>query len=146
MTRLCQPKYNPEAIKKPGKAARAPVDKACWVSAKSKGIAKDDYEVFVDDNGLNYDASLNLSNIDGNNNKFNYIQLLCRTDTHQFKYADWTHWGRVGEAGQNELDVNMSLETALVLFTSKFKDETGLKWENCRDQPQADKYTMILWQ
>lgn len=129
--------------KKPSKTARAPVDEACWISAKSKGIAKDSYEVYVDDDGLNYDASLNLSNIDGNNNKFYYIQLLCRTDTDQFKYAVWTHWGRVGESGQNKLDVNMSLETALVLFTSKFKDKTGLKWDNRRAQPKANKYTMI---
>ena len=133
----------PKRLKKLGKPARAPVDEACWINAKSKGIAKDCYEVYVDDNGLNYDASLNLSNIDGNNNKFYYIQLLCRTDTDQFKHAVWTHWGRVGESGQNKLDVNMSLETALVLFTSKFKDKTGLKWENRRDQPKANKYAMI---
>lgn len=134
----------PKRLKKPGKTARAPVDEACWISAKSKGIAKDCYEVYVDDDGLNYDASLNLSNIDGNNNnKFYHIQLLCRTDTDQFKYAVWTHWGRVGESGQNKLDINMSLETALVLFTSKFKDKTGLKWENRKDQPKANKYAMI---
>ena len=90
-----------------------------------------------------YDAGLNLSNIDGNNNKFYYIQLLSRTDTDQFEYAVWTHWGRVGESGQNKLDVNMSLETALVLFTSKFKDKTGLKWEDCKNQPKANKYAMI---
>ncbi|KAF6221930.1 hypothetical protein HO133_001898 [Letharia lupina] len=130
-------------LKKPVKTARAPVDETCWFSAKSKGIAKDCYEVYVDDDGLNYDASLNLSSIDGNNNKFYYIQLLCRTDTDQSKFAVWTHWGRVGEAGQNNLNVNMSLETALVLFKSKFKDKTGLKWENRSEQPKAKKYTMI---
>ena len=135
---------NSNQLKKPGKIARAPVDEACWLTAKSRGIAQGCcYEVYVDDDGLNYDASLNLSNIDGNNNKFYYIQLLCRTDTDRFKFAVWTHWGRVGEAGQNNLDVNMTLETALVLFKSKFKDKTGLKWENRRDQPKAKKYTMI---
>ena len=130
-------------VKKTRKAARAPVDDACWPSAKTKGIAKDSYEVYVDDDGLNYDTSLNLSNIDGNNNKFYYVQLLCRTDTDQFKFAVWTHWGRVGEAGQNKLEVNMSLETALVLFKSKFKDKTGLNWENRGDTPKAKKYTTI---
>ena len=130
-------------LKKPSKAARAPVDEACWFTAKCKGIPKDCYEVYIDDDGLNYDASLNLSNIDGNNNKFYYIQLLYRTDTDRFKFAVWTHWGRVGEAGQNNLDVNMSLETALVLFKSKFKDKTGLKWEDRSDKPKAKKYTTI---
>lgn len=129
--------------RKPGKIARAPVDEACWLSASSKGVAKDCYEVYLDDDGLNYDASLNLSNIDGNNNKFYYIQLLRRTDTGQFEYAIWTHWGRVGESGQSKLDVNVSLETGLVLFKSKFKDKTGLKWEDRRDKPKANKYTMI---
>lgn len=130
-------------LKKPGITARAPVDEACWSTAKSKGIGKDCYEVYIDDDGLNYDASLNLSNIDGNNNKFYYIQLLCRTDTDQFNFAVWTHWGRVGEAGQNNLKVNMSSETALVLFKSKFKDKTGLKWEDRGDKPKAEKYAMI---
>ena len=134
---------NPKRLKKPGKTVRAPVDEACGLSAKSKGIAKDCYEVYVDDDGLNYDASLNLSNIDGNNNKFYKIQLLCRTDTDRFKFAVWTHWGRVGEAGQSNLDVNMSLEIALVLFKTKFKDKTGLKWEDRGDKPKAKKYTMI---
>lgn len=31
-------------LKKSGKIARAPVDQACWLSAKGKGIAKDCYE------------------------------------------------------------------------------------------------------
>ncbi|KAL9136640.1 MAG: hypothetical protein Q9175_002152 [Cornicularia normoerica] len=130
-------------VKKPGKIARAPVDEACWFNANMNGVAKDCYEVYVDDDGLNYDASLNLSNIEGNNNKFYYIQLLYRTDTDRFKFAVWTHWGRVGEGGQNNLDVNMSLETALVLFKSKLKDKTGLKWENRSDTPKAKKYTMV---
>ena len=128
--------------KKSGLVARAPVDEACWNGA-NKGIAKDCCEVYVDENGLNYDASLNLSNIDGNNNKFYYIQLLSRTDTDRFKFAVWTHWGRIGEAGQNNLDTNMSLEAALVLFKSKFKSKTGLEWEKRRNEPKANKYTMI---
>ena len=132
-----------EQLKKPGKPARAPVDEVCWSSAQRRGVAKDCYVVHLDDDGLNYDASLNISNIDGNNNKFYYIQLLRRTDTDRFDYAVWTHWGRVGEAGQNGLDVNMSLEAALVLFKSKFKAKTGLNWDNRGDKPKANKYTMI---
>ena len=57
------------------------------VECKPKGIAEDYLEVYVDDDGLNYDASLNLRNIDSNNKKFYYIQLLCRTDTDRFKFA-----------------------------------------------------------
>lgn len=134
---------SPKQLGKPGKVARAPIDEACWLIGRSKGITKDCCEVYLDDDGVNYDASLNLSNIDGNNNKFYYIQLLRRTDTGQFQYAVWTHWGRVGEAGQSKLDVNMSLETALILFKSKFKDKTGLNWENRGDKPKPKKYTMI---
>ena len=114
-------------VRKAGKAARASVD-ACWFSAKTKGIAKDCYEVYRDDDGLNYDASLNLSNIDDNNKKCYYVQLLCRTDTDRFKFAVWKHWGRVGDAGQTKRKVNMSLEAALVLFKFKIqgKDRPGM--------------------
>ena len=36
--------------------------------------------VFVDTESTVYDASLSLTNMDGNNNKFYYIQLLNGTD------------------------------------------------------------------
>ena len=143
MRSLCKPRMNFQSMSRRLKRQRAPIDDACWFSARTKGIAKDCYEVYIDDEGLNYDASSNLSNIDGNNNKFYYVQLLCLTDTDKFKCAVWTHWGRVGEAGQNKLAVNMSLEAALVLFKAEFKDKTGLKWENRGDVPVANKYTMI---
>lgn len=98
------------------------------VECERQGYCQRLLRSYVDDESLNHDASLNLSNIDGNNKKFYYIQLLCRTDTDRFKFAVWTRWGRVGETDQSNLEVNMSLETALVLFKSKFKDKTGLKW------------------
>ncbi|KAM0799897.1 WGR domain-containing protein [Usnea florida] len=123
--------------------ARASADDACVFSAESNGVATDTYEVYVDDDGLNHDASFNLGNSDGNNNKFYYVQLLCRADTNRLKFAVWTSWGRVSEPGQNKLGINMSLEAALVLFKSRSKDKTGLRWENRGDVPKAKEYTMI---
>ncbi|KAK3172011.1 hypothetical protein OEA41_004095 [Lepraria neglecta] len=50
------------------KLAKAPVDKLCPI--------RDSSMVFVDTESTVYDASLSLTNIDGNNNEFYYIQLL----------------------------------------------------------------------
>ena len=67
--------------------------------------------VFVDTESTVYDASLSLTNIEGKNNKFYYIQLLNGTDKPSY-YAVWTHWGRVGESTQNKLKQNLSLDEA----------------------------------
>lgn len=103
---------------------------------------KNDCAVFVDEDDVVYDASLNLSNIDGNNNKFYFIQLLHYQDRRP-AFAVWTHWGRVGENGQNKLEQGLVLVSARALFNRKFKEKTGLPWEKRHDPAKAKKYAMI---
>ena len=119
---------------KPAQAARVTVDEICPIGTSSN--------VFVEEDGNIYDASLNLSNIDGNNNKFYYLQLLlCPGE--QPDYAVWTRWGRVGERGQNKLEQGLALEAAKKLFHKKFKDKTGLTWENRASPAKPNKYALI---
>ena len=110
------------------------VDEACPV--------KDSFNVYIDDSSTAFDASLSLSSIEGNNNKYYYIQLITLNDDSS-NHAVWTHWGRVGENGQNKLEQSLTLEAAKMLFCKKFKDKTGLTWEQRKDTPKANKYMLI---
>ncbi|KAI0876822.1 poly polymerase catalytic domain-containing protein [Hypoxylon argillaceum] len=98
------------------------------------------YEVYIDDGGIIYDASLNQTNAGRNNNKFYRIQLL-RTVTGD--YRTWTRWGRVGEYGQSKTVGNGSLQDALKQFNDKFKSKSGLSWDNRGNEPKSGKYAFI---
>ncbi|KAJ4256653.1 hypothetical protein NW762_008749 [Fusarium torreyae] len=100
------------------------------------------YQVYVDpDSGLIYDASLNQTNSSANNNKFYRIQLLKDPKSATFK--TWTRWGRVGEAGQKAVLGSGSLDDAVKQFQKKFKDKSGLSWENRTDNPKPGKYAFV---
>ncbi|KAL8980409.1 MAG: hypothetical protein Q9205_004495 [Flavoplaca limonia] len=102
----------------------------------------DDAMVYIDDDGIIYDASLNQTNIGGNNNKFYRLQLLykARDDT----YFTHTRWGRVGDFGQlKTMGPFNSLEPALKEFDKKFKDKSGHKWEDRGEPAKKGKYTFI---
>ncbi|KAL8866820.1 MAG: hypothetical protein Q9198_008745, partial [Flavoplaca austrocitrina] len=102
----------------------------------------DDAMVYIDDDGIIYDASLNQTNIGGNNNKFYRLQLLYKTrdDT----YFTHTRWGRVGDFGQlKTMGPFNSLEPALKEFDKKFKDKSGHKWEDRGEPAKKGKYTFI---
>lgn len=99
------------------------------------------HSVYVDDNGIIFDATLNQTNASNNNNKFYRIQLLSKDSAG--KYVTWTRWGRVGENGQNAAFPNQSLDSAKAIFEKKFKDKSGLLWENRLDPPKMGKYTFI---
>ncbi|KAJ2986872.1 hypothetical protein NUW58_g4176 [Xylaria curta] len=112
------------------------------------------YEVYIDDDGVIYDASLNQTNAGRNNNKFYRIQLnelvtmysgvlfgLLRSVVGD--YRTWTRWGRVGEYGQSKTVGNGCLEDALKQFNDKFKSKSGLSWDNRGDQPRPNKYAFI---
>lgn len=117
-----------EAPRSPVKAGELMVDKLCpW---------SEDGKVHLD-----YDATLNQTQIGVNANKFYIIQLLTRGSG---SYACWTRWGRVGEDGQNALLTASSLEDGIKIFEKKFKDKTKNNWAN-RDAFVAhpDKYTLI---
>ncbi|KAL8932219.1 MAG: hypothetical protein Q9216_006921 [Gyalolechia sp. 2 TL-2023] len=98
-------------------------------------------KVHVDDDGIIYDASLNQTNIGGNNNKFYRLQLLL--DPKSNKYYAHTRWGRVGEFGQVKTMGPQSLEAAMKEFDKKFKDKSGHKWEDRGEPAKKGKYTFI---
>lgn len=102
------------------------------------------WTVYVDPQGLIYDGSLNQTDIRKNSNKFYYAQLLEKKPSGGF--ATWTRWGRVGEAGQMSMVApkGSSLQTAISQFEKKFKDKTGLAWDNRFDTPKNGKYTYVL--
>lgn len=116
------------------KVVKAPVDHLCPI--------KDSFRVYADPDGTVLDASLSLSSVEGNNNKYYYVQLLAPADG-AAQYALWTHWGRVGETVQKKLEQNLVLETAMSSFGKKFKDKTGLTWDKRYGAPKANKYTLI---
>lgn len=76
-----------------------------------------------------------------NNNKFYRLQLIYSKSLNQF--VTWTRWGRVGEHGQVGVLGGGSIDHAKREFTRKFKDKSGLKWENRLDTPKSGKYTFI---
>jgi len=119
---------------KRSRVVKTPIDESCPV--------KDSFNVYADFNGTVLDAGLNLSSIEGNNNKYYYIQLLAPRGGSD-KYVLWTHWGRVGETGQKKLEQNLVLEDAISSFGKKFKDKTGLTWDKRYGAPKANKYTLI---
>ncbi|KAI0009495.1 PARP-domain-containing protein [Xylariaceae sp. FL0662B] len=98
------------------------------------------YEVYIDDTGVIYDASLNQTNATNNNNKFYRVQLLRSVSG---DYRTWTRWGRVGEHGQTKALGNGTLANALREFESKFKAKSGLTWSNRAEPPLAGKYAFI---
>ncbi|KAJ8131654.1 hypothetical protein O1611_g1968 [Lasiodiplodia mahajangana] len=98
------------------------------------------YEVYIDDDGVIYDASLNQTNAGRNNNKFYRIQLLRNVAG---DYRTWTRWGRVGEYGQSKTVGNGSLADALKQFNDKFRSKSGLSWDNRGNDPKSGKYAFI---
>ncbi|KAI1467488.1 PARP-domain-containing protein [Daldinia caldariorum] len=98
------------------------------------------YEVYIDDNGVIFDASLNQTNSKANNNKFYRLQLL-RSVKDQF--FCWTRWGRVGERGQSKTVGDGTLQVALSEFDNKFKSKTGRAWVDRGEPPKPGKYAFV---
>lgn len=103
-----------KVMQKDGQKAKSrsvniPVDEHC--PSKSK------YKVYIDDNGMILDATLNQTNSGYNNNKFYRMQLLSDDRA----YYTWTRWGRVGNNGQSKMLGDGSLASALKSFHDKFK-------------------------
>ncbi|PTB69376.1 PARP-domain-containing protein [Trichoderma citrinoviride] len=119
-----------------------------FIKKKDAAIPVDEYcpmvnqQVHIDaDTGLIYDASLNQTNASHNNNKFYRIQVLYDGKSKQYK--TWTRWGRVGEVGQSALLGNGKVEDAIKQFEKKFKDKSGLSWENRGENPKPGKYAFV---
>ena len=73
--------------------------------------------------------------------QFYRLQLLQINDRKQ--YYTHTRWGRVGEYGQVKTMGPFSLEEALREFEKKFKDKSGLSWDDRSEEPKSNKYTFL---
>ncbi|KAK3370682.1 poly-ribose polymerase-like protein [Podospora didyma] len=96
--------------------------------------------VYIDDDGVIYDAALNQTNATANNNKFYRIQLLVDSTG---VYRTWTRWGRVGERGATAVAGQGSLQDAMKHFEKKFKDKSGLSWSQRGENPKPGKYAFV---
>ncbi|PYH40704.1 putative poly(ADP)-ribose polymerase PARP [Aspergillus saccharolyticus JOP 1030-1] len=115
------------------KPLNIPVDDECPLRGS--------HQVYIDPDATIWDATLNQTSSTNNNNKFYRIQLLTNRSKTAFK--TWTHWGRVGESGQHALLGDGSYARAEAEFKKKFKDKSGLTWENRLEAPKNNKYTFI---
>ncbi|KAK0609522.1 poly-ribose polymerase-like protein [Bombardia bombarda] len=131
-----KPKAKPEPVIGQGQVAKKkdiqiPLDEGCpYVTSV----------VYIDDSGVIFDASLNQTNSSSNNNKFYRIQLLMDSNN---TYRTWTRWGRVGERGQTAVAGQGSLPVAMKQFEKKFKDKSGLSWDQRGENPKPGKYAFV---
>jgi len=126
-------KAKPAETPSPAKKAKTgrPVDAA--VPNRDTFSVADDWSVL-----------LNQTNVGANNNKFYRIQVL--QDTKKKEFYCWTHWGRVGAAGQHNLQPHYSQEAAENEFKSKFKSKSGVHYDlkDSHDwKPVVGKYTLV---
>lgn len=112
-------------------AVQIPIDEGCPLTG---------YGVHVDEDSIIWDASLNQANTGKNANKFYRLQLLVGPNNH---CQTWTRWGRVGDRGQSKLLGTGSLADAKREFEKKFKEKSGLAWEDRMATPKANKYVFI---
>ncbi|KAL9055456.1 MAG: hypothetical protein Q9162_003554 [Coniocarpon cinnabarinum] len=113
------------------KDINVPVDEGFYGGAPAK--------VYVDDDGVIFDASLNQSQVAMNANKFYRLQLLQVNK----QYSVHTRWGRVGEFGQKKTMDFQDVESALKEYKKKFREKSGLKWDDRGSEPVKGKYTFL---
>lgn len=97
--------------------------------------------VYIETDGLIWDATLSQSDSGKNSNKFYRLQVIQSSPP--TTYVCWTHWGRVGEFGQSVVIGPGPLDAAKKAFEKKFKDKSGLKWENRLDAAKPGKYSFV---
>lgn len=73
--------------------------------------------------------------------KADSLKLLLNPKTN--KFSTWTRWGRVGESGASAVLGNGTLADAVKQFEKKFKDKSGLRWEDRANDPKPGKYAFI---
>ncbi|XP_072423624.1 poly [ADP-ribose] polymerase 2 [Chiloscyllium punctatum] len=90
-----------------------------------------------------YDALLNQTNVQFNNNKYYIIQLL--EDDAKRHFSVWMRWGRVGKVGQHNLiSCGSDLNKAKEIFEKKFLDKTKNTWSNrVSFEKVAGKYDLL---
>uniref|UniRef100_A0A0E0C1M0 Poly [ADP-ribose] polymerase n=1 Tax=Oryza meridionalis TaxID=40149 RepID=A0A0E0C1M0_9ORYZ len=89
-----------------------------------------------------YDATMNQTNVGGNNNKFYIIQALESDAGGNFMV--YSRWGRVGTRGKGKLQGPFSREQAIDEFERKFHDKTDIHWSYRKGSHcYAHKYTWL---
>ncbi|VDP00762.1 unnamed protein product [Soboliphyme baturini] len=113
----------------------AAVDPECTTKVKTA-------HVFCEGNDI-YDATLNLTNVLENNNKFYILQILKDNATQN--YSVWFRWGRVGLRGQSMLtSCGDDVEEAKRLFCEKFFAKTLNEWGNRSEfESVPGKYDLV---
>jgi poly [ADP-ribose] polymerase 2/3/4 len=115
-----------DKIAKADQKLHIPIDEGCPLATCRVYIEPSD--------SIIYDASLNQTNAGNNNNKFYRIQLL---EASNGNYYTWTRWGRVGEHGQSKMLGGGDLRGAIAEFEKKFKDKSGLRWDDRLANPKS---------
>ncbi|OAG11646.1 PARP-domain-containing protein [Paraphaeosphaeria sporulosa] len=95
-----------------------------------EGCPLQTYRVYVDGDGIVYDASLNKTDASANNNKFYRLQT-------------WTRWGRVGDRGQSKVLGAGSYSDAFLNFNKKFKEKSKLSWADRGEEPKRGAYAYV---
>jgi poly [ADP-ribose] polymerase len=73
--------------------------------------------------------------------KFFILQLIQKTSVQWLVYTRWGRTGTSGQALEQEFD---SLVSAVACFETKFKEKTGLDWDDRQESVQGNKYRFII--
>jgi len=77
--------------------------------------------IVLNDNNKDWSATLNMSDLKNNNNKFYKIQILVAEKTNSFYI--YNRWGRVGYDGQNSMDPCSDKSDAQRKYDKKIRDK-----------------------
>ncbi|KAF1812467.1 PARP-domain-containing protein [Eremomyces bilateralis CBS 781.70] len=94
------------------------------------------YVVYINDSKTVFDATLNLTRSDLNCNKFYRMQVVWKEDDFRVCFR----WGRQGETGQTQAAGNGSRADAIQRFQTKFREKTGLRWNERHESSINNKY------
>jgi poly [ADP-ribose] polymerase len=86
------------------------------------------------------DCMLVLLDPTKNIDKFYILQLIVGANDENFVYS---RWGRTGSSGQGLEEKFEEYADAVKTFEKKFKEKSGLKWENRSDPTASGKYRVI---
>jgi len=127
-------KKSGKSIKKMVMKGKAPVDEDFPYASKCHVLEK---------NGVVWDAMLNQTNIDRNNNKYYRLQVLETDAGGQFYH--WFKWGRIGYiAGKICQGPYNSPDGCISEFEKKFHDKSRNHWKNRSDFVAfAGQYTYL---
>ncbi|RKK10510.1 hypothetical protein BFJ66_g15159 [Fusarium oxysporum f. sp. cepae] len=123
-------KDKPKTPDKPKKTAAEP---------KTSVEPLTEYDVWVDDSDLIYDAYLTQTSSVTNRDRVYRIQV--RKDPESSTFKTRTKWGGVGKTPMYQVLGNGGHEEAVKIFKERFKSKTGLDWENRLADPIPKNYT-----